>query len=200
MNTNEAIVLDSGNYKQHSECSLWQSFKQGDSEALENIYITYFDMLCFYGRQFAVDDPSLVDDCIQELFIQLFMKVNRIGLSDTNSIKYYLMKSLRRSILNAQKVAARKKIKLVAEISNLDSCEINYEDVADVKIQMLKTYLKRLPVRQRDAIYLRFFSEMEFQEIAQKMNLDIKSVYKVIYKGISNLRKMYEFEKIKSFV
>jgi RNA polymerase sigma factor (sigma-70 family) len=200
MQTGAAAFIDSMDYLDNSEGLLWQSFKQGDAEALENIYINYFDMLCFYGRQFAADDPSLVEDCIQELFIQLYAKSNRSRLSDTNSIKYYLMKSLRRSILNAQKTTARKHTKFVAEIGQLDCCEFKPDKDGGMNNEFLKKNLLQLPVRQRDAIYLRFFSELEFQEIASKMNLDIKSVYKVIYKGLANLRHMYEYDQCKSFM
>lgn len=194
MNTNAATALYRVNHLGEEKNTLWQSYKQGDVEALKNIYVEYFDLLCLYGRQFATDDPCLVEDCIQELFIRLFSKHNKSTLSDTTSIKYYLMKSLRRAILNAKKLSYRKRTNLMGEINDFDLTGIKMMDYEfeEMKNAQMKKYLKKLPVRQQEAIYMRFIAELEFQEIAVKMNLTIKSVYKVIYKGLNNLRQMYD--------
>lgn len=194
MNTNAALTCLRVDHLIEGKNTLWQSYKQGNVEALENIYVEYFDLLRLYGRQFATDDPSLVEDCIQELFIRLFSKHNKSTLSDTTSIKYYLMKSLRRSILNAKKLSYRKRTNLIAEMNEFDLSGIKMVDfeIEGMKNRKIKHCLKKLPLRQQEAIYMRFIAELEFQEIAQKMNLTIKSVYKVIYKGLNNLRQMYD--------
>lgn len=178
-----------------SQVAVWQSFKNGNVEALENIYTEYFDLLCLYGRQFATNDPLLVEDCIQDLFIQLYTSKNKNNLSDTTSIKFYLMKSLRRSILNRKRRDAKKIEKTMIEINNIDELGERVEDINDgdeIRSVCLREYVLRLPKRQRDAICLRFFSELGFREIALKMHLSVKSVYKVIYKGLDNLRMMYK--------
>lgn len=196
--TADCLNLD---YLNNTPSMLWQSFKQGDNKALENIYLQHFDLLYLYGRQFSLDDPSLVEDCIQDLFLQLFKKTDKSNLSDTNSVKYYLMKSLRRSILHVKKANAKKQTKLVDDITDEASAGLfmnNCFPEESFQKTVLKKYLHRLPARQKEAIYLRFFSELDFLLIAQKMNLNIKSVYKVIYKGLKNLRRMYEIQNCPS--
>ncbi len=177
-----------------SQAAVWQSFKNGDIDALENIYTEYFDLLCLYGRQFAINDPLLVEDCIQDLFIQLYTSKNKHNLSDTTSIKFYLMKSLRRSILNRKRRDAKRNEKTILEINSIEELGGRAEDISspdEIRGGCLKEYVLRLPKRQRDAICLRFFSELGFHDISLKMHLSIKSVYKVIYKGLDNLRMMY---------
>jgi RNA polymerase sigma factor (sigma-70 family) len=104
------------------------------------------------------------------------------------------MKSLRRAILNAKKLSYRKRTNLMEEINDFDLTGIKMMDYEfeEMKNAQIKKFLKKLPIRQQEAIYMRFIAELEFQEIALKMNLTIKSVYKVIYKGLNNLRQMYD--------
>jgi RNA polymerase sigma factor (sigma-70 family) len=80
------------------------------------------------------------------------------------------------------------------EINDFDLTGIKMMDYEfeEMKNAQIKKFLKKLPLRQQEAIYMRFIAELEFQEIALKMNLTIKSVYKVIYKGLNNLRQMYD--------
>lgn len=173
-----------------------QPLKNGNIEALERIYIEYFDILCLYGRQFSEKDPFLVQDCIQDLFIHLYVKKN--NLSNIPSTKFYLMKSLRRLILYKKAINKHKNLSL--EINNSPQLieyytiekQIFTTEKDEIQKIIIKNYILQLPKRQREAIYLRFYAALRFSEIAEKMNLQTKSVYKIIYKGVENLRVMYE--------
>lgn len=181
-----------------AQSTVWRAFKNGNTEALEQIYIEYFDLLCLYGRQFAENDPLLVEDCLQDLFIQLYTNNNKNNLSDTTSVKFYLMKSLRRLILHKRKNICTKNKELVdkyCEIENIES-RIFKAEINKKQSEVLRDYIRHLPIRQRDAICLRFFGGLEFVDIAEKMNLNVKSVYKVIYKGLDKLRVMYDAKAI----
>lgn len=183
---------------------VWRSFKNENLEDLEHIYIDYFDILCIYGRQFSSEDPSLVQDCIHDLFIHLYIKQN--NLSDTTSIKFYLMKSLRRLILYKKTIKKHKDLSLdtnsspvLIEQYNIENKIFTDEKNETQKVFMQK-YILQLPKRQREAIYLRFYSALKFDEIAEKMNLNTKSVYKIIYKGLKSLRMLYEKRNLELFM
>ena len=75
---------------------LWEKMLKGDKKSLEAIYIDHVDALYDYGRKFSMDH-SLVEDCIQNLFIYIWEK--RDTLSQTTYIRSYLMLSLRRRII-----------------------------------------------------------------------------------------------------
>ena len=174
------------------QSALWKSFKNGNVSALEDIYITYFDLLCMYGRQFSPDDYSLVEDCLQDLFLQLYANINKHDLADTNSIKYYLMKSLRRAILRKKKAEniISKKINCSSFHLQLQASETMNEE-EQLKMVLVKKFIDRLPIRQKKAVYLRFEQGLSYSEIAQIMHLQIGSVYKIIYKAIEHLKSMF---------
>src|SRR5690606_36156630 len=77
------------------EAAIWEAFKKGNESAFIYIYETYFDQLFVYGKQFTRDE-DIVKDAIQDLFITL--RKSRAGLGSTDSIKFYLYKSLKRLI------------------------------------------------------------------------------------------------------
>ena len=80
----------------NNDLDIWRNLKRGDKRALESIYREHASALLKYGRKF-VADGQLVEDCLQDLFIDIWQK--RQNLSDTDSIKKYLLVSLRRLII-----------------------------------------------------------------------------------------------------
>ena len=48
-----------------------------------------------------------------------------------------------------------------------------------------------LSERQREAIYLKFYQNMSFEEIALMMDISPRAVYKLIYRAIEVLQKSY---------
>ena len=71
-----------------TDFDLWKSFKEGDDEALKTIYYTHFKHLYNYGRKFS-SDKVLVENCIQDLYIDLIKKRKTLG--DTDNINLYLL-------------------------------------------------------------------------------------------------------------
>jgi len=79
-----------------SDKQLWKTFKAGGKTDFAQIYEKHAAVLYNYGRHIRTDQ-ALVKDCIQELFIDIWK--NRKTLGATDSIKFYLLKSLRRKII-----------------------------------------------------------------------------------------------------
>ncbi len=74
---------------------LWDKFLQGDACAFGELMHRHYRDLFNYGTRFT-KDKELVKDCIQDLFLSLWK--NRLTLSRTEFVKYYLLKSLRRKL------------------------------------------------------------------------------------------------------
>src|SRR5690554_261813 len=74
---------------------VWDAFREGDEAVFIFIYETYFAKLYAYGFRIAAD-ACLVEDSIQELFIDL--RNNRSRLKEIDFIKFYLFKCLKRKL------------------------------------------------------------------------------------------------------
>ncbi len=79
--------------------SLWNTFRQGDREAFQRIYELHARELVSYGYRIT-SNVQLIEDSLHDLFIELWQ--SRENLSETDSIKFYLFRSLRNKIQRAQ--------------------------------------------------------------------------------------------------
>lgn len=175
------------------DSEVWNVFKQGDRKALDYIFEKYVRLLYAYGAKIT-ENENLVEDSIQDLFIELWRKRNEV--SSVTNIKFYLLKSLRRRIV--RNISAIREL-YMAE-SALENCEANMEFSAEFKLiqeqttveqrENLRGALKLLTKRQREAIYLKFYEKVSYSEMAEIMNIEIKSAYNLIGKAIDTLRSI----------
>ncbi|QCR21005.1 RNA polymerase sigma factor [Pontibacter sp. SGAir0037] len=179
------------NTTDNSELSLWLAFKRGDEETFIAIYQKYVNVLYKYGTQIT-SDQDLVKDCIQSLFIELWDRRERLG--NTDSIKFYLFKSLKRKIVE-ELMAQQKKVSMSAleEGYRFDLVmpfeqKLIVSQAESEQKQKLSKVLEQLTKRQREAIYLYFYNEMTYEEVAALMSLKVASVYDLISDGLKKLR------------
>src|SRR5579883_3159576 len=76
---------------------LWESFRDGDRDAFAMLFRSHYDQLFRYGRKFTIDE-NLLEDSIQELFIELWQAKTRTPVV---SVRAYLLKSLKYKLLKA---------------------------------------------------------------------------------------------------
>ena len=184
-------LYKTGTSQEKIDSEIWTSFKQGDKKALDYVFEKYVRLLYAYGAKIT-SNTSLVEDSIQDLFVELWHR--RASLSDVTSIKFYLLKSLRRKIVrNLAKIN-----EIGVDESTLEDYEMEVEFSQEFKIIQEQVSLEQrdklfkalalLTKRQREAIYLKFYEKISYEEIAEIMNLGIKSTYNLIGKAIDILR------------
>jgi RNA polymerase sigma factor (sigma-70 family) len=180
----------------HSDIEIWNTFKRGDRNAFAYIYYTYYPILFNYGHQLSFN-TDLIEDCIQEVFIDVHNARSR--LSGTNSIKYYLIKSLKTKYFRTLKNDNRNK----ENERNYSGYEFKFSLSAEEKIinaqlneeviEKLNKALTHLTARQREVIYYFFYENLQLQEIADLMGVsNQRSIQNLIYRSIDSLRELVE--------
>lgn len=169
--------------------NLWKSFVDGEDDALNALYKQFVDVLYAFGLRFT-EDNELVKDSIHDLFVDLFKY--RSTLSTDVNVKSYLFTSLKRKIcLVLKKKAAQENHIFEIPFSLSYSAEdqiINNETQSEL-LSKLDKQLKLLPSRQKEALYLRFNSELEYEEIANIMNISLETCRTLVYRGVKQLRE-----------
>lgn len=169
---------------------LWQSFKEGDKDSFQAIYFQHFAHLYEYGLRLA-SDRELVKDCIQDLFVKLWN--NKSNLGRVTAIRSYLLVSLRTTVYN--KLQQRNRI-VSGEINDTYLFEMVFSAESDLikketrsaQTKTLIEALNQLTPRQKEVIYLRYFEELDYEEIAAIMGITIKATYKLSARGLEALR------------
>jgi RNA polymerase sigma factor (sigma-70 family) len=169
---------------------LWNEFRNGNADAFGELMRTHYPDLFNYGTRFTKDE-ELVKDCIQDLFLALWM--NRLTISETSFVKYYLLKSLRHNLTRAiNKSRQRPETHFQDLFNNAPPVEnqlIREEHLADLAKKMRKV-LAGLTRRQQEVIYLRFYMDADADEIAEIMSLSHQSVYNLLHDALRRLKKV----------
>lgn len=171
------------------DSELWNEFISGSDEVFQYIYHTHIQQLYKFGKHFTRDE-ELVQDCIQDLFIDLHKY--RSKLTKTNNIKLYLFVSLKRKII---RVRGKEEKYMKVNSENLSFFyPLNSDDDAESEVQskrmeLLEKAMNELSNRQREAIYLRFVSELSYEELGEVLQMNYQSVRNLIYRGMEKLRE-----------
>lgn len=173
-----------------NDSELWDAFRAGERAALDVVYQENVKPLYNYGFKLT-QDKDLVEDGIQDIFVELWEKRDRLG--PTDSIRFYLFTVLRRTLLRRRTENQRLSgsASFFENVLAEDSFEVQLiENQATIRTNfLLQKALDCLSGRQREVIFLRFYNELTFEEIALTMDIDVKSVYKLTYKALDSLRK-----------
>jgi len=183
------------------ERMVWEAFRQGDRNAFATLMNDYYPLLLNYGSQFQ-KDREFVKDCLHDLFVDLWNR--RQKLEGVEKLKPYLLISLRHRLFResrrlrwfreAEEVNDEYAFEVQFAIeSYLVNNEVQHED-----LKRLQFNLEKLPKRQREAIYLRFFQEMEYDDIAKVMSINYHSAVNLIYEALKLLRKNWFLSFISS--
>lgn len=175
-----------------TDLELWQQLKVGDRQALERIYREQAPLLLRYGRKFAISEP-LVEDCVQDLFVDLWRR--REHLSDTDSIRRYLMVALRRRII--QRLDRRRKRFSDADPADYDfQVELAHdqliiaEELSEEQSAELQAAFQQLSERQREIVYLKYFAGFEYEDIGDVMDLNYQSARNLLSRALKKMKEL----------
>lgn len=174
------------------ETELWDAFRAGNEKALEQLFGTYYNVLLNYGHKFTLN-RYLIEESVQELFVKLWNRRKSVGT--TASVRHYLFKAYRSVLFRKlQKQAANAMEKLDDEKYDFrielapDQKIMEIESDTDLREKVEKG-LAGLTPRQREAIYLRFYEDLTYEEVSEILNLNIGGTYKLIYRALDRLKE-----------
>ncbi len=175
-----------------SDLHLWNRFREGDSQAFGSIYRMHIAELLSYGYRIT-SNRQLIKDSIHDLFLHIWL--HREKLSETDSIKYYLFRSLRNRIVRTSTDPSPYEQgfridELLADASREQ--ELIEQETRSGQLSQLKQAIDRLPKRQQEAIQLRYFHSFSLEEISSVMQMNNQSVRNLLHRAIVHLRNHFE--------
>ena len=168
---------------------LWESFRKGDKEAFAALFRQHYETLFRFGGKFTTD-TELLEDCIQELFIELWQAKSEIPVL---SVKAYLLKSLKYKLLKAFRQKDRTLTlpdngEATFEWSHETFLIAEQEDAR--KRQQVLDALGRLSNRQKEIIYLKYYQNLSYEEVSEIMNINYQVARNLLYQAIKSLRSL----------
>jgi RNA polymerase sigma factor (sigma-70 family) len=170
---------------------IWKSFLAGDKKAFAYLYDLHAGAMYRYGTKLCMDE-NMVMDAIQDIFLDLFMKRGKINTNPEN-LRFYLFLALKRNLV--------KKIKHSRNFVRKKDFEMNFEPEYSIEKTIIENeeemeinhligdLLRKLPAKQKEALYLRFYEMMEYKEIAQMLEIEVESVRIQVFRALKTIRE-----------
>jgi RNA polymerase sigma factor (sigma-70 family) len=133
-------------------------------------------------------DRELVKDCIHDLFFEIWK--NKKKLSTPLSVKAYLIVSIQRKIIRQIKKIRSQQNEMESlplGIVNSKEDQIISEQYKLDQQHLINRAVNSLTKRQKEAIHLRFYENLSYEEIAGMMNISTYSIYNLVSKAIENM-------------
>jgi len=185
---------------------LWQSFLKGDDRSFAVVYQQYAESLLAYGYKFNVD-KEIVHDALQEVFIDLYLKRDKVHI-EIDNLKGYLFIALKNNLL---KKILKNKRTTFEDIDTLQSdlhFDVEYsfqEQLIQLEIsgetkQKLRQAINSLSPGQKEIIFLKFEEELDYPEIAKTLNITVESARKQLYRALKSLRNLIDPKVLQTFL
>lgn len=174
------------------ETDIISMLKAGNEQSISILFDMHYDYLCkcVYAM---LKDAQGSEDVVQEVFTDFWNKRDSININ--TSIKGYL----RRASINKTLNVIRKKKYLIDEANEAVQITANISSSQEVmegnEIKLrVERIIAALPEKCRTAFKLSRFEELSYREIAEKMDLSIKTVENHISRALKILRLELQYQ------
>ena len=174
-----------------SDKDLLSGVRDGDQTAYSKLYSRYAGELLSYGK-FLISNNDVIEDAVHDVFINIWS--SRQNQIEINNIKSYLFISVRRAIFAKVKKNSKREFdaeilesRLGSQPSTEDSI-INNE-LEEERILLIRNLINKLSDRQREIIFLRYFQNLNYDEISLLLEIDKKYAYNLTSKAFTYIKE-----------
>ena len=173
------------------------SYMKGDNKAFE-LLLAHNQSKVFSYILFVVHDEDRANDIFQDTFIKIIAKLQKGLYTPTGKFSAWCMRIAHnvimdhyRGIRNGHIVEPTEDNDLSnlsgenMEVTNIENDYVNQQVLDDVKKMM-----RLLPAPQREVVYMRFYQQLSFKEIADVTNVSINTALGRMRYALLNMRKM----------
>lgn len=166
----------------------WTTLIEGDINAFEMIFRTYYQPLCNYAYTF-LQDKEEAEEIVQTTFLSVWEK--RQNLSIHTAVKPYLYAMVRNACLNVIKHEKVKQKHVVEEMAlSSPSYDAVTHTLAGSELEMkIQEAMEKLPEQCRIVFKLSRFEELKYSEIAEQLNISVKTVENHMGKALRIMRE-----------
>lgn len=164
---------------------LFQSIQAGDVKAFDILFMRYYPLLCAYAKRFVDFDDG--QEIVQDVMVWFWENSSMQVIE--SSPKNYLFKAVRNrciTLINRNELKQRIVESLYANV------QAQYEDpdfyVVEELTRNIEAALARLPESYREAFEMSRFQNLTYGEIAEKLNVSIKTIEYRIQQALKHLR------------
>ena len=147
---------------------------------------------------FVVRDRIIADDVFQDTFVKVITKLRQGQYVPNGKFSAWLMRIAHNVVMDMYRDQKMEKIiepTIDNDLSNLTGVDLvdgNIENqyVIEQNLREVKALMDALPASQREIVYMRFYQQMSFKEIAETTGISINTALGRMRYAVINMRKM----------
>lgn len=172
-------------------------YVEGDNKAFDEL-LTRTQSKLFTYIMFVVRDHDTADDIFQETFVKVITKLQHGQYTDSGKFQFWITRIAHNVIMDWYRAQKNEHIVEPTEdndLSNLRGLSVmdSYRETELVNEQVLhdvKKMMNALPAPQREVVYMRYYQQLSFKEIAELTGVSINTSLGRMRYALINLRHM----------
>lgn len=179
------------------------SYVRGNNQAFD-LLLSRNQSKLFSYILFVVHEQDLANDIFQETFVKVITKLQEGRYNDSGKFSAWIMRIAHNVIMDWYRDNRAKNIVETSDDNDLsnvtgnDITDFNIEDryVNEQVLRDVKKMMNLLPPTQREIVFMRFYQEMSFKEIAETTGVSINTALGRMRYAILNMRRMARKNKL----
>ena len=146
---------------------------------------------------FIVHDRSMAEDLFQETFVKIISKLHEGKYSSSGKFVSWMLRIAHNAVMDWYRRQKNEKTMEVYNENDLygDSTSVLDANIENhfVKEQVLRDVqrmMNLLPITQREVVFMRFYQNLSFKEIAELTNVSINTALGRMRYAVMNMRRM----------
>lgn len=177
-------------------------YSEGDNKAFDELMARYQSKIYNYIL-FTVRNQEVAEDLFQETFMKAIVTIQQGRYTADGRFGAWITRIAHNLVIDAFRTERSENT-----ISN-DECEVdllNDADLCDDNVEMqmvndqtladVRRLVDALPANQREVVYMRFYQDLSFKEIAEITGVSINTALGRIRYALLNMRRMAEEKDI----
>lgn len=191
------------NLKELTDEELAMSYIGGNNRAFDELLSRNQSKLFSYIL-FVVRDEDSANDLFQETFVKVITKLHEGKYVDSGKFGAWIMRIAHNVIMDwyreqkARNVIEPTEANDLSNISASDILDSNIENryVNEQIMSDVKKMMNMLPPTQREVVFMRFYQDLSFKEIAETTGVSINTSLGRMRYAVLNMRRMSKEHKV----
>ena len=153
---------------------------------------------------FVVRNEDVANDIFQETFVKVITRLQEGRYTDSGKFSFWLTRIAHNAIMDWYRAQRSEHIVDLADENDLSKLKgeqvmDNFRESELVNEQLMddvRRMMEALPAAQREVVYMRFYQQLSFKEIAELTGVSINTSLGRMRYALMNLRKMAKEHRI----
>ena len=191
------------NYESMTDEMLALQYVGGDNGAFDELLTRNQKKLYDY-IMFVVRDPEPANDVFQETFVKVITRLQEGKYTDSGKFSFWLYRIAHNVIMDTFR--EQKSFHIIEPTTGNDLTKLKSENIMDINrenefvnaqvLRDVRHMMDTLPAPQREVVYMRFYQELSFKEIAETTGVSINTSLGRMRYALINLRRMAKQHEI----